>query len=406
MPKFALVGNGPLSNRGCEAIVKGTINILDSEFQNVDYLLASFSEDPVSDFKKNIKQINLPFRINRWSGYWWQYRFNRLLGKPEDKSRFLKILDRNLEGVDVAFSIGGDGYAIDYGHQIVDRLLIMDDYIKNRGIPMVIWGASIGPFDKEPDFERKIINHLKRIDLIVVREPISFNYLVNLGIRDNVILAPDPAFALTPLPCVLHPRIKKILKNNCIGLNLSPLIARYATENNLEKWALISISIIERLITDYDLPIILIPHVTFEKNRPKMDDELFLREVYNKIKPKFRKKVVILPRNLSSQNLKWVISQTKLFVGSRTHSTIAALSSCIPSISIAYSRKAWGINELVFGHTDWVYSSQGIDPGELSTLVGTLLQSSENVQNFLKEVIPKKMNDAFAPAKKIKEMIS
>lgn len=195
MSKFALLGNGPLSNRGCEAIVLGTINILEHQFGPSNFLLASFADDSHERLPKEIETISLPYRLNRWSKLWWQYRFARLFGRPENQSGFLKQLEGHLDDVQAAFSIGGDGYAIDYGHTIVDRLLIMDDYVYSKEIPLIIWGASIGPFDKEPEFERKIVHHFSKVDLIVVREPISLEYLNRLGLKDNVYLAPDPAFA-------------------------------------------------------------------------------------------------------------------------------------------------------------------------------------------------------------------
>ena len=42
-PLFILAGNGPYTNRGCEAIVRGTVKILRSYFRDPSFLCLSHS---------------------------------------------------------------------------------------------------------------------------------------------------------------------------------------------------------------------------------------------------------------------------------------------------------------------------------------------------------------------------
>ena len=46
---------------------------------------------------------------------------------------------------------------------------------------------------------------------------------------------------------------------------------------------------------------------------------------------------------------KYIISQCRFFVGARTHSTIAAYSTCVPTLVVGYSVKARGIARDLFG---------------------------------------------------------
>lgn len=406
MNDFALVGNGPISNRGCEAIVLGTKQILEKEFGASNILLASFARDPKEELPARVKPLFLPFLRKRWSISWFKYRVNRLLGKPDDITDVVRPLRDELNATNASLTIGGDGYAIEYGHTIIDRLVVLDKYIQSKGIPVIIWGASIGPFDKEPEFELQMMRHFKNIDLIVVREPTSLEYLNGFGIKDNVCLAPDPAFALEPKPCEISEDIERMLTDKCLGLNLSPLLARFATNGSLENWTGLAVKIVRQLLAEIKLPILLIPYVTFEKLLPHMDDEYFMRGVYNALTDSEKKLVSILPGGLTSQNLKWVIGQTSLFIGARTHATIAALSSFVPCLSIAYSRKAWGINELVFGHQKWVYSSEHLDPDKLTQQAKDLLRSSGQIRSYLNTAIPAQVAEAYTAAKKIKPFIS
>jgi colanic acid/amylovoran biosynthesis protein len=406
MQRFALLGNGPLSNLGCEAIVLGTKKILEREFGPADFLLASFGEDKNVSVPDNVYPVTLDIRRSRWSKAWWQYQVNKYLGGSEDKTGFLRLLKNRLDGVTAAFSIGGDGYAIDYGHLIIDRLLIMDNYTRSLGIPVIIWGASIGPFDQEPEFERQMAQHLAKVDLVVVREPVSLNYLQSLGVTSNVCLAPDPAFVLDPVPCILPENIEQILENPCLGVNLSPLLAKQATNGDMACWKTLAVAILKQLLTDTELPLLLIPHVTSNENNTRMDDYLFLQSVFETLPLTQKKRTAILPRNLNSENLKWVIGRTTAFIGARTHSTIAALSSCVPCLSLAYSRKAWGINELVFGHQDWVLSSVDVMPAQIGERTAKLVRDREQIQAHLNRVIPGMIDDAYRVGGQVRAVIS
>ena len=59
--------------------------------------------------------------------------------------------------------------------------------------------------------------------------------------------------------------------------------------------------------------------------------------------------VNIMPSEFNASQIKQVISQFHFFIGARTHATIAAFSSGVPTISIAYSVKAKGINKDLLG---------------------------------------------------------
>lgn len=57
----------------------------------------------------------------------------------------------------------------------------------------------------------------------------------------------------------------------------------------------------------------------------------------------------MLVPDMSCQKLKYIISQCRFFIGARTHATIAAYSSCVPTLVIGYSVKSRGIARDLFG---------------------------------------------------------
>jgi polysaccharide pyruvyl transferase WcaK-like protein len=404
---FLLTGNGPVSNRGCEAIVLGTKRILEREFGDVDITLASFASDPPASLPVRVRPLALNHERPRWSRAWWRYQFDRALGRSEDKTGFLAPLRRApTTEFRAALSIGGDGYSLGFGRFIVDRLVIMDRWLKAKNVPVVVWGASIGPFDREPDFEQAMVRHLHTLDAIVVRERDSLDYLHALGLRRNVWFAPDPAFALEPVPVSIDESVLRMFEQGCIGLNLSPLLARFVTQGSMSAWVLLAARLVEHVARVCGLPVVLVPHVTFPGHEPDRDDALFLERVLGQTSPRLRDRVAVTPGGLRAGELKWLIAQTRLFIGARAHATIAALSSEVPCLLLAYSRKAWGISELVYGHRHWVVGPSELSPEALGSKVRQLLDSREHERAGLARVVPGLVSSAFAAARVVRNVLN
>jgi polysaccharide pyruvyl transferase WcaK-like protein len=362
----------------------GTCNILNNEFGACDYLLASFAKDQPDQLPQNVVPLELNFDRSRWSKPWWAHQARKVMGRKDSRDEVVRTLKPQLHGYDAMFSIGGDNYAIDYGFEIIDRLIALNTCAKEMNIPVIIWGASIGPFNRDKVFEQWFALHLSQIDLIVVREPESQHYLHSLGIERNVVLAPDPAFAVEPIkPCSIAAEIEEIISQDFIGLNLSPVLSKYVTGGDLKKWRANATQIVTGLLEQFKEPILLIPHVASPTGDPRMDDWIFLESVRKQLPVQLQVRVAIASTKLSCEQLKWLISRAEIFIGARTHATIAAFSTGVPCISVAYSRKAWGINGLIFGHHNWVEPAKDISAKKLAERVYKLRLEKEIVRTQL-----------------------
>ena len=69
------------------------------------------------------------------------------------------------------------------------------------------------------------------------------------------------------------------------------------------------------------------------------------------------------------------------FTGARTHATIAALSSCIPTLSFAYSIKAKGINRDIFGHEGYCLGPDQITPEIVTARIESMLETRDQIKN-------------------------
>lgn len=151
---------------------------------------------------------------------------------------------------------------------------------------------------------------------------------------------PDPAFHMLPQHCDIDPRFSI---GGTIGINISPLIIA-SEEADVVAYANYK-SLIRHILDETDANIALIPHVVWSHN----DDRIPLKRLYDDFGCSER---LILVDDHTAPELKYIISKCDFFVGARTHATIAAYSSCVPTLVVSYSVKARGIAWDLFGAED------------------------------------------------------
>lgn len=387
-PLFILEGNGGSWNLGCQAILRATMAILDAHFGACTYINAPCSYDgPIPSQK--VRKERLIHRCSpdrRASWPWIRLQVDkRLLGH---RSGF--AFERYLHRASAVFALGGDNFTLDYGLEHCRPQFEAAEVVERAKCPFILWGASVGPFSSEPAFEREAVDRLKRMTHICVRETVSRDYLAGLGVTENVSLVSDPAFALQPERPIATGDWASWFETGCIGLNLSPLFGRY--RERPESWQADAADCVRILDQTVDVPILLIPHV-FGRN----SDLGFLRCVHKAV-GKTRNPVALVETPLNACETKWVISQTSLFVGARTHATIAALSTNVPTISLGYSVKARGINRDVYGHEQWVIPAKQLTPKRLSETVGQLWDQRAEVHGQLSRTMVEYQRRTFKAA--------
>ncbi len=393
---FIFAGQYAYSNLGCEAIVRGTANILRKEVGDCRFISSYFSEEICSDESKEIDPLvihrRFPF-LKRYSPSWIRYQLDRrYLHRPVSRE-VLSSLQSSLKEGEAVFMLGGDTFSPDYGN--ADVYFGLSDFVIDQGLPITIWGASIGPFKNNPDYERWAAERLRKVSLLCARETETFVYLQGMGLKDNVILTADPSFHMPPTPCELPEEIEKILNTGCIGLNLSPIIHRYiqrekstTIEQSLDRWTAVAVNIVRAIQHQFAQPVLLIPHVFSECGDRDRDDYLFLKDVAGQLGE--NEGVYVLKRGLNAAQTKWVISRVRIFAGSRTHSTLAAISTGVPTICIGYSLKARGIAKDVYGHMDWLISGADLvkAPSFLCERLVSLSNQEDSIKAHLHRQIP------------------
>ena len=403
-PLFILAGNGPYENRGCEAIVRGTTKILRHYYQNPEFISVSDFQNE-DQYKKQCK-TEIDGSIHHKKTYpiksvfqpdWLVDKIYRKFSPERAKNNIFRDMLPYLDEARAVLSVGGDNYSLDYG---VPRLFTdLDDIVLNNNKPLIIWGASVGPFDKRPDYEKFMRDHLKKVTGIFVRESVSREYLKKIGLTKNVYPVADPAFLLDPVQPSLHGTPLSI-DDNAIGINLSPLMANFVTQGDRGSWINRCVKIISAIIQNNNSPLYLIPHVT----SPHDDDYRFLEEIQLQL-PEQKSKIVLIPPVYNAAETKWIISKMKLFIGTRTHATIAALSSGVPTLSLAYSIKAKGINRDLFGHESYCLNADQLNPNTIVEKIDQMKDSYDSMHEEITAVLPTIFQNAMNAGKYFQEIV-
>lgn len=369
--KILLFLHGGSLNRGCEAIVRTCVAEIKTQFPNAIIDLASYFPETDEVIKPLVNKIfsQKPIEIKKYSHNWWLASFYFKIFKDESfahKITFKNIISQ-INNYDVFISVGGDNYC--YGES--SDIYTLDREIKKAGKKLILWGASVG----EEDLSPAKIEDLKRFDLLLARETLTVAALKNSGCQ-NVKLVADGAFLMEktelPLP-------EKFLENKTVGFNFSPLVFTKNTKSKVAAFLLIN-----HILETTDFHIALAPHVIQKGN----NDYETLKEFFEKYKETNR--VFLLPDNLNATEYKGYIARMRFFIGARTHATIAAYSTGVPTMVLGYSVKSKGIAKDIFGEEKLVLGIDEIsDAGKLIAKFEEMKNEEDSMKEILKNKIPK-----------------
>ena len=371
MKKVLIYQHAGSANHGCEALACMTIMFFE---KHANVLLASErkNEDLKYSLKNNHVEIFHAQGLKRFSLHWFLYEINRYVIKNEEilkKYLFDKKIVSLVRNCNLAVAIGGDIYCYDQG-----KCQWSTNYqIKNKTKKTVIlFGASIEPKDLQ---DENFVEHLKTFDLITLRESISYNALMEKGL--NVKLYPDVAFAL---PTEKNEKFD-FSNRKIIGINVSPMVIGKECKSGvvIKNYQYLIRKILET--TNYEIA--LIPHVVWDNS----NDIEALDILYKEFQSTGR--IIRIP-DMSCQKLKYVISQCQALVASRTHASIAAYSTAVPTLVVGYSVKSIGIAQDLFGETEhYVISVQKMkEPYDLYEKFKWILAHKDEIHIDLQEKMP------------------
>ena len=375
--RYAFYSHGGCENHGCEAIVRTlSAMIKNGRPESVIKLytlnaqsdkagdLPNIDETEEFNYIRPVSSLNFMQKLKISS-------LSRKSQKSADEYFYsLSCKNPSLKGNDVYISVGGDNYCYGDGHMAA----AFNRELKKLGKKTVLWGCSVGKEDLSEDK----IKDLKTFDLIVTRESMTYETLLNCGIDKNTVLYPDPAFTLD-IDTAFGGKFE--VKPNTLGFNISSLIGEYAGEG--ESIESIAVGFLRYVLENSDKNILLIPHVTKKED----GDQLILGRIAEKLGSE---RVSVVPDTLTAAQYKSIISRCEMFIGARTHATIAAYSTCVPTLVIGYSVKSKGIAKDIFSDYNGlvVPVSEITDAQKLIEAYVSFEKKAEIYRSLLKEKMP------------------
>ncbi len=410
-PEMALLGI-PLEsgNRGIGALASGTfaafshrpgdagICIVDYGCKSIPYV-ARFKERTVLIESVLLRFSKKPWQPNHILRLLAMAVFLRL---PISAALRQKVISSNpwLCSIDqprVYLSIaGGDSFSDIYGMQRLLYVALPQILALMLGKPLVLLPQTYGPFKSR--IARGIARFiLKRARLIYSRDQQGLKVVAELLGRNDprVRFAYDMGFALEPL--FPTPDVQEHLrglkqKGYFVGFNVSGLLymGGYRRNNMFglkTDYPSLVRAILDFLIVKQGCQVLLVPHVFGDKADSESDVPACKR-IMAELADKYKGRLHYLEGNFDQHEIKYVIGQCDFFMGSRMHACIAALSQCVPTVGLAYSRKFAGVLESIGGGSR-VVDLRETDEEQVLTAIGETIQNKTNFRRELEERMPK-----------------
>ena len=378
-------------NHGCEAIVVSLSKMIRDKRPDIKPLVTTnLKEEDEKYVSASVAEFVEEQHIaDHFFAHVLYYIYRKISGDRESFLRYrFKALTKTVP--EVAVAIGGDTYCYDY---MVDDNIQTNRMLNHQDTRTILLGCSV-----EPDLIKRkdIIEDMMLYQKILARESITRNALLDVGISsDKVLLVPDPAFTLPVGKCKLPDGFEE---GNTIGINLSPLVEDYASKSGSALKAYEEL--IRYILSETDFKIALIPHVFWKRS----DDLKPLGYLYDLFKDSGR---VMITGDMPASDIKFVISKCRMFIGARTHATIAAYSTKVPTLVLGYSVKARGIAKDLFGtQENYVLPVQSLSNGEqLIDAFNWLCDNEADIRKRYEEIMPDYINRSYQNGEEVLRLL-
>ncbi len=268
---------------------------------------------------------------------------------------------------------GGDSFADIYGGRRLRRMFVLKYLTHLAGTPLVMAPQTIGPFSKRSSgFFAKLSMSLCKI--VAARDELSLQAARDMGLTREILLSSDLALRLQADPVARSDGPPQV------GLNVSGLLmgGGYTGKNEFGL-QLDYPQLIHDLIKHFQslqCDVHLIPHVIVPEGRLAAEDDYRACEALLQEYPE----TILAPAFQSPSAAKGYIAGMDFFVGARMHACIAAFSTGVPVIPMAYSRKFAGLfGALGYDHTVDCRTE------DIATIKSKILAGFENRQTLAGE---------------------
>jgi len=199
--------------------------------------------------------------------------------------------------------------------------------------PVVMFPNSMGPF-------RTVIGQflsrlaLNSCNLILIREPVSYEIAKSLRVKTPKILTSDTTWLFestisSTSKAVSGPRI-----------GVSPGIYSYVfSEGGIQKQVISYAEALDEAIDEFEVSVVFLPHYV---SGFRYDDLEISKMIMQKMRNKSRAAIVEVEK---AEEFKSFLGEMDLVISSKMHPAVLALSGYVPTLCVAYDHKQTGLFE-------------------------------------------------------------
>jgi len=252
--------------------------------------------------------------------------------------------------------------------------------------PLYVMPQSIGPLHRR--WERHVVRALySRARLLFVREPVSARLMRELGMPDErVHLVPDLAVNLLAapidqLPGLLHGASSR--HHPRLGITVINQIVRAVDDAQWTRYVLSVAYAATMFLETYGGEVYFCPQVI----GPTLgeDDRVMARRVLAQMP--LDSNVQLVEMQTDASLLKAAYGQMDLFIATRMHSGIFAVTMGVPTLFIGYLHKTRGLVEML-DMEEWLLDIAKVTEGSLWDKLEALWLEREQVRSKLSSVVP------------------
>lgn len=407
MAQFLITHVNSIFNKGDAAIAAGIIKTLRSHHPNckITVLSATPSEDAeyyskfnVSTYERLFNTLGRKRSRMRMIGMLIEFLFRACLYLLWTKIKFplngaTQTILKLFQDADVIIVGGGGSYGGGKRNTIFVALFPIV-LAKMLGKTVMIYSPSVEPFTS------KIVKiftkwAFSKADLITVREEYSAEVLKKLKVDRPVFATADPAFLAgceprevgfalleeAGVPANAKLRIGMTIKNG-------PVPSDPSVETPYQRYFEAHVSAIEKILVEKDDSVVVLFNTSIQYQFTNFDDDRIIsQQVRNMVGEELRGRVFILTKNYTPEETKAMIGTMDIFVATRTHSAIFAMTMNVPLVAISYEYKTNGILRMM-GLEDRVLDINTLDKETLIASIHKLIEERESIGQTIRERLP------------------
>ncbi len=400
------------NNLGVNVLTAGTIKCILHQFPDAEIALLDYGKERVTyDFEIHSRTIPIQLLNMRFSKKF--YLRNNIIVLillsfllkliPFEKVK-KKLISKNfylfhISQADIAASLaGGDSFSDIYGLGRFFYISLPQLLVLFLGKKLVLLPQTIGPFKGRmaKGIARFILGRAVIVysrDYTGLKETKDFLKLHRNS--EKLKFCYDVGFVLDPArPYKIDldgfPE-HKTGGHSVIGLNVSGLLfmGGYTQDNMFGlkiDYREFIYELIDFLIQKKNIIVMLVPHV-FGSGEHSESDLIACEKIYGTLKKEYRDKIYIARGIYNQSQIKYIIGLCDFFIGSRMHACIAALSQGIPAVSIAYSKKFYGVMQSI-GVEALVADPRKLEKEEIFNIIDKAYEQRDSIREQLTQTMP------------------